>query len=49
MIQENTQTDGRTEGQMEGWKKDGRTDRSYFIGPFQLPPGVQKDLTVSVK
>ena len=22
--------------------KDGRTDRPYFIGPFQLPPGVQK-------
>ena len=22
--------------------KDGKTDRPYFIGPFQLPPGVQK-------
>ena len=21
---------------------DGRTDRPYFIGPFRLPPGVQK-------
>ena len=30
--------------QMEGQDglKDGRTDRSYFIGPFRLPPGVQK-------
>ena len=23
-------------------KTDGRTDRPYFIGPYQLPPGVQK-------
>ena len=23
-------------------QKDGRTDRPYFIGPFQLPSGVQK-------
>ena len=30
-----------TEGQMEG-QKDGRMDRPYFIGPFQLPPGVPK-------
>ena len=30
------------------WKDrrtDGRTDRPYFIGPFQLLPGVQKDGT----
>ena len=41
MIQfkENTRTDGRTEGRM-----DGRTDRPYFIGPFRLPPGVQKSV-----
>ena len=31
--QENLQTDERTEGRM---------DRPYFIGPFWLPPGVQK-------
>ena len=39
MIQfkENAQTDGRTDGRMEGW-----TDRSYFIGPFQLLLGAQK-------
>ena len=24
--------------------KDGRADRTYFTGPFQLPPGVQKTL-----
>ena len=30
-----------TEGWMEG-QKDGRMDRPYFIGPLQLPPGVQK-------
>ena len=29
------------EGQTEEWK-DGRTDRPYFIGPFQLTPEVQK-------
>ena len=23
-------------------RRDGRTDRPYFIGPFRLPPGVQK-------
>ena len=28
-------------GQMAWWK-DGRTDRPYFIGPFPLPPRVQK-------
>ena len=28
-------------GQKDRWK-DGRTDRPYFKGPFQLPPGVQK-------
>ena len=31
----------RTGGGMEG-QKDGKTDRPYFIGPFQLLPGVQK-------
>ena len=40
-FQENAQTDGRADGRMEGWK-DRRTDRPYFIGPFQLTPGVQK-------
>ena len=25
-------------------RTDGRTDRPYFIGPFRLPPGVQKSL-----
>ena len=41
MIQfkENTQTERRTEGQTEG-----QMDRPYFMGPFQLPPGVQKEL-----
>ena len=29
-------------GQKDG-RKDGRTDRPYFIGPFQLPAGVQKE------
>ena len=28
--------DRRTEG-----RKDGRTNRPYFIGPFRLPPGVK--------
>ena len=28
-------------GQKDWWK-DGRTDRPYFIGPFRLPPRVQK-------
>ena len=28
-------------GQKDRWK-DGRKDRPYFKGPFQLPPGVQK-------
>ena len=28
---------GATEGRMEG-----QMDRSYFIGPFRLRPGVQK-------
>ena len=39
MIQfkENVRTDRRTEGQ-----KDRRTDKTYFIGSFRLPPGVQK-------
>ena len=31
------QTEGRLEGQKEGW-----TDRLYFIGPFWIPPGLQK-------
>ena len=31
--QENAQKDRR---------KDGRTDRLYFIGPFRLPSGIQK-------
>ena len=41
MIQfkENTRTERRTEGQTEG-----RMDRPYFMGPFQLPLGVQKEL-----
>ena len=33
-LQENAQTDRRTEG---------RTDRPYFIGPFWLPPGSKKE------
>ena len=39
MIQfkENARTDRRTDGRTEG-----QTDRPYFIGAFQLPPGVQK-------
>ena len=37
--------EGRTDGRMEGW-----TDRSYFIGPFQLLLGVQKPkLYVTIK
>ena len=32
--------DRQTEGWTELWK-DGRTDRPYFIRPFQLLPGVQ--------
>ena len=36
-FQENTRTEGQTKGQ-----KDERMDRPYFIGPFWLPPGVQK-------
>ena len=28
--------DGRTDG-------DGRMDRPFFIGPFRVPPGVQKE------
>ena len=45
---------GEMEGWMERWmegQKDRRMDRPYFIGPFQLPPGVQKfnkQLTYSV-
>ena len=31
-LQENAQTDGKAEGQM---------DRPYFIGPLRLRPGVQ--------
>ena len=26
----------------ENTRTDGRMDRPYFIGPFRLPPGVQK-------
>ena len=37
-FQENAWTEGRTEGQ-----KDRRVNRPYFIGPFQLLPGVQKE------
>ena len=33
----NLQTDGKTDRRMEGGK-----DRSYFIGPFQPRPRVQK-------
>ena len=42
MIQfkENAPTDGRT---------DRRMDRLYFIGSFQLPPGVQKVLFLKLK
>ena len=52
MIQfkENAWADGRMEGQTEGWMEgwtggqmEGRKDRPYFIGPFQLLPGVQKE------
>ena len=35
--------EGQMEGWMEGQKNDRRTDRPYFIGPFQLPPGIQKN------
>ena len=34
------QEDAWSEGQTEGWK-NGRTNRLYFIGPFQLLPEVQ--------
>ena len=34
--------DRRMEGQKEGRTEDGRMERPYFIGPFRLPPGVQK-------
>ena len=36
--------------QTEGWKygrTDGRTDRHYFIGPFRLLSGIQKDRLLS--
>ena len=33
--------DRRTEGWTEEWK-DRRTNRPYFIGPFQLLPGSKK-------
>ena len=36
------QENAHTEGQ-----KDERTDRPYFIGPFQLPLGVQNQLDIS--
>ena len=29
--------------QTDGGRMDGRTDRPYLIGPFQLPQGVQKN------
>ena len=35
------QKDGKTKRQT-----DGRTDRTYFIGPFQLTPGVQKQFEI---
>ena len=35
------QTEGWKDRQNDGWK-DGGTDRPYFTGPSQLPPGVQK-------
>ena len=36
------QENAHTEGQ-----KDERADRPYFIGPFQLPLGVQNQLDIS--
>ena len=39
-FQEHTQKEGRM---------DGRTDRPYFIGPFQLLQGVQKREDRNVK
>ena len=30
----------------ENARTDGRTVRPYFIGPFWLPPGVQKDQNI---
>ena len=42
-FKENTQRVGGK----DGWKdrlKDRRTNTSYFIGPFQLPPGFQRVL-----
>ena len=33
--------DRRKDGRKDG-STDGRTGRPYFIGPFRLPPGVQK-------
>ena len=40
-LQENTQKDGRTARMMDG-RTGRRTDRTYFIGPFWLRPGVKK-------
>ena len=37
------QKDGQKDGQKDR-QKERRTDRPYFIGPFRLPPGVQKVL-----
>ena len=36
---ENLRTDRRTDG-----RKEGRTDRPYFIGLFQPRPGVQQNV-----
>ena len=36
-------TDGRKDERTDG-RTDGRTNRPYFVGPFRLPPGVQKNL-----
>ena len=51
-IEKNGLTDRRMEGQTEGQKDrrtdermERRTDRSFFIGPFWLLPGVQKACT----
>ena len=42
-FQENARTDRRTEGWKDG-RKERRTDRPNFIGPYRLTPGVQLHL-----
>ena len=41
-FQENTRTE-------KNGRADGRTDRPYFIEPFQLPPEVQKYIWITKK